>query len=159
MLHICTTAELRSLLTVEELASIPRAVLGLGPAVSEADSAQAVETWLSGQLLRACDRVAAAVNACSYNPFMAPGTFRVPPSQVHTALVLARHAVISAIPGLSSTLEGSSRAAEYSTATADLQRLATCELRVDAELAAGDDAMLPADGTRILGRKHMNFYV
>lgn len=159
MLHTCTTAELRSLLTREEVASIPQAVLGLGSAVSETDAAQAVETWLGGQLLRACDRVAAAVNACSCNPFVAPGTFRVPPSQVHTALVLARHAVISAIPGLSSTLEGGSRAAEYGTATADLQRLATCELRVDAELAADDGGTPPAGGARILGRKHMDFYV
>lgn len=159
MLHTCTTAELRSLLTREEAASIPQAVLGLGADVPEAEAAQAVDAWLGGLLLHACDRVAAAVNACRYNPFVSPGTYRVPPSQVHTALVLARHAAISAIPGLSSTLEGGSRAAEYATATADLQRLATCGLRVDAELAAGDGDACPAGGTRILGRRHMDFYV
>lgn len=156
MLHTITTNELKARLTAAELAAVPASVLGI-PDDSTADArAAAVEAWLQGILLNACDRVAAACNSCARNPYTAPGTYRVPASQVHTALVLARHAAISAVPGLASKLEGGSRSAEYSTAVADLQRLASCELRVDTELL--DDGAQTPSGVVLMGRRAMNFH-
>lgn len=121
-LQLVTVNQLRDELTAAELEAIPGAVFG-----EENTPADVVEAWLTERLLQASDRVVAAINTCSRNAGISTGLFKVPAACVRTVLVLARHAVISAIPGLSETLEGSTRAAEYSTATSDLQRLASCE--------------------------------
>lgn len=130
-----TIAQLRGELTAAELEAVPGAVFG-----TDENSAEVVETWLGEKLLQACDRVVAAVNSCSRNPRIMTGLCKVPAACVRTVLVLARHAVISAIPGLSDTLEGSSRAAEYSTAVQDLSRLASCEFVPEYRLTEGESS-------------------
>ena len=116
-LHAVTVSELRAQLTQAELEAIPDAVDGVE-----------AEAWLAAHIEHACARVVGAINACEKNARIAPGGSKVPLECVRTVLVLARHAVIAAVPGLASTLEGESRAAEYATATRDLDRLAACEL-------------------------------
>lgn len=123
-----TTGMLRQLLTEAEAESIAGVT---GGGLTE-------EAWLQERLEQAANRVVGAVNACSENPAIKTGLCKVPASCVHTTLVLARHAVIAALPGMSETLEGSSRAAEYNTAVQDLSRLAACELSVHYELADGE---------------------
>lgn len=117
MLHAVTVAALRATFTEGESAAVPAAVGGVE-----------AEEWLASLIQQACDRVAGSINACPRNPRIATGISKLPAECVHIALVLARHAVISAVPGMASTLEGSTRAAEYATATRDLDRLAACEL-------------------------------
>ena len=131
ILHTCTTAELRARLTKGEIAGLPKAV--------SVEDAEAVDAWLYGVLKAACDRVVAAVNTCERNARIAFDRCKVPPSCVHTAYVLARHAVISCIPGMGETLEGTSRAAEYRTACEDLAKLAACELDPGDYGSEGDD--------------------
>lgn len=124
-------SQLREELTAVELAAIP----GLCPGNEgnvEAD------TWLEHKLLQACDRVVAAVNSCRSNSGIKTGLCKVPKECVRTALVLARHAVISALPGLSETLEGSSRSAEYQTAVKELSELASCTFKPEYSLAEGE---------------------
>lgn len=116
-LHPVTVAELRASLTEAELKALPQSVGGV-----EADA------WLAQLIEQACDRVIGAINACERNARIASGLSRVPAECVRVALVLARHAVISAVPGLSAVLEGSTRAEEYATAVKDLAALAACEL-------------------------------
>lgn len=146
-LHQLTVEQLRAELTATELEAIPAQVLG-----DENAPAEAVQEWLAGMLLQACDSVVDAVNTCPRNARIRTGLRKVPAGCVRTALVLARHAVISAIPGMSETLEGSSRAAEYSTATAALQRLASCDLVPEYTLSDGEGSTGTAGMTLVLGK-------
>lgn len=132
-LHTCTLAELKALLTQAELAAVPRVVLGLtiGQGGMTPEQQAQVDAWLTDKLTEQTDKVVSAVNACERNPKIASGVRKVPAACRYTALVLARHAVISAVPAQSNNLEGSSRAAEYQTATRSLDKLASCELFVD----------------------------
>ena len=117
-LHTVTVDELRQVLTPVE-----------AEAVAEAVGASAVGGWMGSLLLRACDRVVGALNGCPHNARISTGLCRVPEECVHTVLVLARHAVLGAVPALSEVLEGSTRAAEYQAALADLRAMAGCGLR------------------------------
>lgn len=146
-LHTCTIDELKAMLTAEEVDAVPRAVVEIGE--------KSEEEWLQEKLLHACNRVVAAVGACERNPRIKAGVFKVPAGLVHTTLVLARHAVIASLPGMSETLEGSSRAAEYSTAVQDLARVASCELFVadyagseDPDVEGGEGGMLLIHGEK-----------
>ena len=141
-LHLLTVEQLRAELTAAEIDAIPGSVLGTDNAPHEE-----VQAWLAGMLQQACDSVVDAINTCPKNAKIRTGLFKVPAGCKRTALVLARHAVISAIPGLSETLEGSSRAAEYSTATAALQRLASCDLLP--EYSLGDEEGSRGNGSGI----------
>lgn len=145
-LQLVTVNQLRDELTAAELESIPGAVFG-----ETETPADVVEAWLSERLLQASDRVVAAVNSCSRNAGIATGLCKVPAACVRTVLVLARHAVISAIPGLSETLEGSTRSAEYSTAVQDLARLASCEFVPEYKLADGEGSSGSTGCTLLLG--------
>ncbi len=179
-LHICTPEELCRLLTETEMESLPGFVLGEGSAVSPAggvpdDDSEvqggasadtspalpaAVTAWLVDILTTACDRVVSAVNACESNTRIAYGARKVPAACVHTALVLARHAVIACLPGMSDTLEGSSRAAEYKTACSDLARLAACELDAGdyADASPADpDVDATSSGVGVICRPAMEF--
>lgn len=128
-----TVELLRGELTAAELSALPMAVLG----GAEATPTQ-VEGWLQERVLQACDRVVAAVNTCSHNAPILSGLCKVPSACVRTALVLARQAVVSAIPGMAEVLEGGSRSAEYSTACRELDALASCALRPEYDLADGE---------------------
>lgn len=130
-----TVELLRGELTAAELAALPSAVVEGG----EPTDTQ-VEAWLQERVLQACDRVVAALNTCSRNLPIQSGLCKVPAACVRTVLVLARHAAISAIPGLAEVLEGSSRSAEYSTAVQELRALASCELVPEYALADGEGA-------------------
>lgn len=146
-----TVDQLRSELTAAELEALPRAV-------ASGASAEQVQAWLQERLLQAADRVVGAINTCSRNAAIKSGLCRVPAACVRTVLVLARHAVISAIPGMAETLEGGTRSAEYASATRDLESLASCSL-VPEYTPAPDEA---ADGgacgvTLILGEKANKF--
>lgn len=152
-LHLLTVDDLRAELTATELDAIPEQVLG-----NEEAPAEEVQAWLSGMLLQACDSVVDAINTCSRNQKIRTGLFKVPAGCKRTALVLARHAVISAIPGMAETLEGSSRAAEYSTATSALQRLASCDLVPEYSLGSEEESSGNSGITLILG-KPMNDYM
>ena len=116
-----TVDDLRACLVADEVAAIGRNVAG---------GDEQTNAWLQEKLVSACDRVCGAVAACPRNLAIPYSLCKVPSSCAHTALILARHAVISSLPGLSETLEGSSRSAEYHTAVADLQALAACRLDV-----------------------------
>lgn len=150
-LKYLTVADLRHELTKAELAAIPGNVVA-------GDDANAVNAWLLEKLAQACDRVILAVNSCAKNQRIKSGLQAVPAGCTRTALVLARHAVISAIPGMAETLEGSSRAAEYSAALADLSALASCSLQPDYTLT-DSEADEPNDGdvVLVLGEKASNF--
>ncbi len=150
-LHECSVEQLRARLTSAELTALPDAV-GV-----EAGEDEAVNAWLLEVLMAACDRVVAAVNACERNARIAYGRRKVPESCVHTALVLARHAVISCIPGMGDVLEGSSRAAEYKTAVDDLRRLAACELDAGDYGDTEDADITPAAGVYVHSRPAMQF--
>ena len=117
-LHAVTVDELRQLLTPME-----------AEAVAEAVGASAVGSWMGALLLRACDRVVGALNGCPHNTRISTGLCKVPEECVNAVLVLARHAVLGAVPALSEVLEGSTRAAEYQAALADLRAMACGELR------------------------------
>ena len=146
-LHLLTVEQLCAELTATEVAAIPAQVLG-----NEQAPQEEVHAWLSGMLLQACDSVVVAVNTCPRNKRIRTGLFKVPAGCVRTALVLARHAVISAIPGRAETLEGGSRAAEYSTATRTLQQLASCELLPEYDLGEADGSVGNSFGiTLVLG--------
>lgn len=147
-----TVNQLRDELTAAELESIPGAVFG-----EENTPVDVVEAWLAERLLQASDRVVAAINTCSRNTNICTGLFKVPAACVRTVLVLARHAVISAIPGLSETLEGSTRSAEYSTATRDLQALASCELMPEYALAEGESSSGQSGITLLLGEERSDY--
>lgn len=143
-LHECTVEELKATLTQGELKALPRAVLGdAAKNGTESEIAAAVNAWLAEHLRRSCDEVVAAVNTCEKNPRILCGFFKVPTACAKTALVLARHSVIASIPGsdLAGTLEGSTRSAEYQTATRTLERIASCELAVNDYAASGDPAI------------------
>ena len=145
-LHLLTVDQLRAELTAAELEAIPGGVLG-----DENAAEGEVQSWLAGMLVQACDSVVTAVNTCPRNKRIRTGLCKVPAGCVRTALVLARHAVISAIPGMAETLEGGSRAAEYSTATAALQRLASCELVPEFSLGEGEGSGGTSGVTLVLG--------
>lgn len=145
-LHTCTIDELKATLTADEAEVLPKVVV----AGAESESA-----WLQEKLRQACNRVVAAVGACERNPRIKADTFKVPTALVHTTLVLARHAVISSLPNMSEVLEGSSRAAEYSTAVQDLARVASCDLFVadyadseDPDVEGGSGGMLLIHGEK-----------
>lgn len=147
-----TSGQLKDELTATELEAIPMAVFG------SADTPEAViEAWFAERVLQAADRVVAAVNSCSRNTSIAAGLCKVPSACVRTVLVLARHAVISAIPGLAETLEGSTRAAEYSTAIRDLQALATCELVPEYTLEDGEESEKSGGTTCLFGEQKSDF--
>lgn len=128
-LHTVEVDELREVLTPSELESVAKAV-----------GAESSEEWLGALLVRACDRVVGALNGCPHNTQIATGLRKVPEECVHTALVLARHAVLAAVPALSEVLEGSSRAAEYQAALSDLRAMASCELRPGCVVPEADAA-------------------
>lgn len=148
MLITPTVDNLKACLTQAELAAIPSGVLA-----QTSPDATSVDAWLGEKLAGAVARVIAACNSCSLNSLIPPDSGQVPESQLHTVLVLARHAVISCIPGMAETLEGSSRAAEYNTAVSDLSKLASCELRVDAEI----DEAYTGRGMSVLTRPSFDF--
>lgn len=116
-----TVDDLRACLVADEIASVGNVVAG-----GESE----INAWLQDKLVAACDRVCGAVAACPRNLAIPYGLCKVPATCAHTALILARHAVISCVPGMSETLEGSSRSAEYHTAVADLRAMASCQLDV-----------------------------
>lgn len=147
-----TADQLRDELTSAELEAIPGAVFG-----SDEVSAEVLQAWLHERVLQAADRVVAAINTCSHNPRIMSGLCKVPASCVRTVLVLARHAVISAIPGLSETLEGSTRSAEYSTATRDLEALASCSLVPEYTLAEGESSTGSCGFTLLMGEETSDF--
>lgn len=149
-LHEVTVAELKARLTLAETDALPDAV-----------TEGSADTWLASLLRAACDRVVGALNACERNAPIATGLGKVPAECVNMVLVLARHAVIAALPGvdLASTLEGSARAAEYQTAVADLQRLASCELLPEYTLAEGEGAEGMQGGVSLRSRKVPDFYL
>lgn len=142
-----TVSMLRAELTSAELGAIPRTIL----------SAE-VDGWLAEKLKQACDRVIAAINSCSKNVAIKPGINRVPQGCVRTALVLARHAVISAVPAMAETLEGSSRSAEYQTATRELSELASCTLLPEYTLRSDEGLYGTGAGITLLG-KHADSFV
>lgn len=139
-------AALRAELTAAELRSIPAVVGG----------AEDAEAWLGGKLMQASDRVVAAINSCRENAAIMPGLGKVPREQVRTVLVLARHAVISALPAMADTLEGSSRAAEYQTATRELSELASCALRPEYTLSE-EEALEGGCGISVIKKPGDNF--
>lgn len=146
-----TVDQLRSELTASELEAVPRVV-------KEGATPEQVEAWLQERLLQAADRVVAAVNTCPRNVAIKSGLCKVPAACVRTVLVLARHAVISAIPGMAETLEGGTRAAEYATATRDLESLASCSLVPDYALEEEEMAEGGACGvTLMFGEKANKF--
>lgn len=152
-LYQLTVEQLCAELTTPELEAIPGQVLG-----DEAAAAEEVQGWLAGMLVQACDSVVDAINTCSRNRRIRTGLCKVPAGCVRTALVLARHAVISAIPGMAETLEGSSRAAEYSTATRTLQQLASCALVPEYSLGEGEGSNGDHSGILlVLGGKTNNY--
>ena len=126
-----TTEMLRAELTAAEVKALPVAVTPNG---TMADA----EEWLQERVMQACDRVVAAVNTCSHNSPIKAGLCKVPAGCVRTALVLARQAVIAAVPGMAETLEGGTRSAEYSAALQELHALAACQLVPEYELAEGE---------------------
>ena len=130
LLQTVSVEDLRAQLTAAELESVPSAL----------EDGVDVDAWLADHIAHACARVIGAINACERNRRIKPGIGKVPAECVRTVLVLARHAVISAVPGLAETLEGSTRAAEYATATRDLDRLAACDLLPLYELEEDDAA-------------------
>ena len=132
-LQFVSTTQLRSELTAAELDAIPQAIAGDA-------TEERVEEWLQERLLQASDRVVGAINSCSRNAPIKSGLCKVPAACVRTVLVLARHAVISAIPGMAETLEGGTRSAEYSTATRELESLASCSLVPDYALTSEEMA-------------------
>lgn len=152
-LHTLTLDELKGMLTQSELTAIPRVVLGLvvapGSSLSSAQE-QAVDAWLTEKLTQAGDMVVSAVNECERNPQIKLGVLKVPAATRYTALVIARHAVLSAIPGQSQTLEGGTRAAEYSQAQAALTRIASCELFVD-DYGDDPDVVSGGGGVSVIG--------
>lgn len=129
-LHTVTPAELRRSMTEAENAAVSRVV----------DGELELEAWLGEFIAQAADRVVGAINACEKNARIATGLCRVPAECVRVVIVLARHAAIAAVPGMADALEGSTRAAEYATATRDLDRLAACELLPLYELAEEEQA-------------------
>ncbi len=137
-LHLCTVTDLRRQLTPNELTAIAQAVLGR-KATDSAEDAAAIDEHLSRLLTAACDRVVASVNACESNPRLAFGARKVPKACVMTALVLARHALLSSVPGVMPKLEGSTRAAEYQQALADLNAIAACKLYVADYADSGEE--------------------
>lgn len=150
-LQFVSTTQLRSELTAAELDAIPQAIAGDA-------TEERVEEWLQERLLQAADRVVAAVNTCPRNVAIKSGLGKVPAACVRTVLVLARHAVVSAIPGMAETLEGGTRAAEYATATRDLESLASCSLVPDYALDEEEMAEGGACGvTLMFGEKANKF--
>lgn len=162
-LHTCTVPELKDMLTVSEIAAIPRAVLGLdvvaGSQLSQQQQGE-VTAWLEEKLRQATDTVVSAVNECASNPKIKMGALKVPAGCRYTALVLARHAVISAIPGQAQTLDGSTRAAEYSKAQQDLARIASCQLYVNDYAGSEDpDIISGGGGISVIGSPAWNWEI
>ena len=102
----------------------------------------------------ACDRVVGAINACPQNAPIASGLGKVPAECKRTAIVLARHAAISAVPAMHQALEGETRHDEYNAATADLAALAACDLlpmyELEEEESAIDEGSAP--GITVIGK-------
>lgn len=149
-LHEVTVEELKARLTLTEVDALPDAV-----------TEGSADDWLASLLLAAANRVVGALNACERNAPIAAGLCKVPAECVNMVLVLARHSVIASLPGvdLAGTLEGSARAAEYQTAVADLQRLASCELLPEYTLSDGEGAEGLQGGITIRARKVPNYYL
>ena len=150
-LHTVTVDQLRSELTAAELDSLPSAVL-------DGATFEQVQAWLQERLLQAADRVVGAINSCSRNTPIKSGLCRVPAACVRTTLVLARHAVISAIPGMADTLEGGTRSAEYSNATRDLDALASCSLVPEYALSEEEVAGGGNGGIKLLMGEKINSF-
>lgn len=148
-LHTVSVEELRGELTAAELTALPGAVINGG-------SEEQVQAWLQERLIQAADRVVGAINSCPRNAAIRSGICRVPAECVRTVLVLARHAVIAAIPGMAETLEGGSRSAEYATATRDLEALASCALLPEYALAEGEEAGSGQSGFGLLMGEKIN---
>lgn len=150
-LQTITVDMLRSELTAAELEALPSAIMA-GATFEE------VQAWLQERLLQAADRVVGAINSCSRNAPIKSGLCRVPAACVRTVLVLARHAVISAIPGMADTLEGGTRSAEYSNATRDLDSLASCSLVPEYALSEEEVAGGGACGIKLLMGEKLNSF-
>ena len=150
-LQSVTVDQLRSELTAAELEALPSAVM-------DGAEYEQVQAWLQERLLQAADRVVGAVNTCSRNAAIKSGLCKVPAACVRTVLVLARHAVISAIPGMAETLEGGTRAAEYSTATRDLDSLASCSLVPEYALSEEEVAGGGSCGIKLLMGEKLNSF-
>jgi hypothetical protein len=148
-LQSVTVDQLRSELTAAELEALPSAVM-------DGAEYEQVQAWLQERLLQAADRVVGAVNTCARNAAIKSGLCKVPAACVRTVLVLARHAVISAIPGMAETLEGGTRAAEYSTATRELESLASCSLVPDYALASDEMADGGSCGVTLMFGEKLN---
>lgn len=149
-LQAVTVDMLRAELTTAELKSVPNVILAQGQNLD-------VDGWLAEKLMQACDRVVAAINSCRENEAIASGLCKVPQGCVRTALVLARHAVISSVPAMAETLEGSSRAAEYQTATRELSELASCQLRPEYTLVGEETLNGASGGITLLGKPADSF--
>lgn len=150
-LHTVTVDQLRSELTAAELDSLPSAIL-------DGATFEQVQAWLQERLLQAADRVVGAINTCSRNEPIKSGLCKVPAACVRTVLVLARHAVISAIPGMAETLEGGTRSAEYATATRELESLASCSLVPEYALTSEEAADGGSCGLTLLMGEKLNKY-
>ncbi len=141
---------LRQSFAAAELAALPEAVGDVE-----------VDSWLASLLAQACDRVVGAINACPQNAPIATGLSRVPAECVRTALVLARHAAIAAVPAMHQALEGETRHDEYNAATADLAALAACDLlplyTLEEEESAVDADSSP--GISILGEEAQSWII
>ncbi len=138
-----TVSDLKRSFSAAELAALPEAVGDVE-----------VDDWLASLLAAACDRVVGAINACPANPPIATGLSRLPAECKRTALVLARHAAISAVPAMHQALEGETRHDEYTRATADLDALASCDL-LPLYTLEPEESALAADsspGISILGK-------
>lgn len=147
-LHSVTVDELRELLT-------PAEAEGVAAAVGIERSGE----WMQSVLRRACDRVVGALNGCPRNTRISTGLCKVPEECTHTALVLARHAVLAAVPGMSEVLEGSSRAAEYQAALRDLSAMASCELRPGCVVPEADEAEGAGGAVGVIGEPDVDWMV
>lgn len=138
-----TVEDLKNSFAAAELEALPDAVGGVK-----------VDDWLASLIEQACDRVVGAINACPQNAPIASGLSRVPAECKRTAIVLARHAAISAVPAMHQALEGETRHDEYTSATSDLTALAACDLLPLYELEEDESAIDEgtAPGITVIGK-------
>ena len=130
-------------------------------ALPEAVGDVEVDAWLEGLIVQACDWVVGAINACPQNAPIASGLGKVPAECKRTAIVLARHAAISAVPAMHQALEGETRHDEYNSATADLAALAACDLlpmyELEEEESAIDEESAPGIG--VMGKESPDWLI
>ena len=117
--------------------------------------------WGEKNKLEVCDRVVGAINACPQNAPIASGLGKVPAECKRTAIVLARHAAISAVPAMHQALEGETRHDEYNSATADLAALAACDLLPMYELEEEESAIdaESAPGIGVMGKESPDWLI